>query len=221
MPASTAPSRILFAALLLVPALALGACRSAQDAPAPSPAAQSAPSSPVAQRQSSSDPQSAPPSGPDAAELDAASPINGSEWVASAQPVEAAPGEAPMVFHDLRIGEHEGFYRVVVEFTGEGVPGYFQSWADTPVEQGRGRALPVEGSSFLDLAITGTVMPSTEGLAADYYGGEHNLRLGPLDVREDGTFEDTTHIVIGMDRPRLFQIGVLKEPTRLVIDIQK
>ena len=64
-------------------------------------------------------------------------------------------------------------------------------------------------------------MPSSDELNAEYYAGERNLELGPLDVREDGTFEDTTHIVIGMDQARKFQIGFLKNPTRMVIDIQK
>lgn len=149
------------------------------------------------------------------------SPINGDAWVQSAEPVTPKASDSPMVFHDLRVGEHDTFYRIVAEFSGNGTPGYFQAWADTPIEQGRGRRLPVEGTSFLNFMISGTSMPSTGELDALAYEGPSNLRVGPLDVREDGTFEDTTHIVIGMDSPRDFQIGFLSDPTRVVIDVKK
>ncbi len=208
------------APLLIASLLVLGACQASPGEQSSSQALQSAHSTPASGAQSSSQ-SSALPSAQAPLETQALSAINGEQWVSSLEPLMAQVGEAPMVFHDLRVGEHEDFYRVVVEFSGEGVPGYFQSWTDTPVEQGRGRPLPVTGAEFLDLAITGTAMPSSDELNAGYYAGERNLELGPLDVREDGTFEDTTHIVIGMDYARKFQIGFLKNPTRMVIDIQK
>lgn len=208
------------APLLIASLLVLGACQATPGEQSSSQAPQSAHSTPASDAQSSSQ-SSALPSTQDPAETQALSAINGEQWVTSLEPLMAQVGEAPMVFHDLRLGDHESFYRVVVEFSGEGVPGYFQTWTDTPVEQGRGRPLPVAGDAFLDLAITGTAMPSSDELNAEYYAGERNLQLGPLDVREDGTFEDTTHIVIGMDQARKFQIGFLDNPTRMVIDIHK
>lgn len=218
---STAAS-LFFAASVLV----LGAC-AADPATGRDPSPRSAPStaqSAPARPQSGDAEQSARAALSEAekARQEAGTrPIGGDAWVSSLDPLDARTGDSPMVLHGLRVGEHEGFYRVVVEFTGDGTPGYFQSWADTPVEQGRGRELPVTGTSYLDLVLTGTSMPVEESQQAEYYSGPKNLSVGPLDVREDGTFEDTTHIVIGMDRPREFQIGFLSDPVRAVIDVKK
>ncbi|MDC4232781.1 hypothetical protein M3T53_03505 [Actinomyces sp. B33] len=208
---------------LLLPALcaALAACSPA----GPSPAAQSAPPAASGDAQSAAprsglSAQSAAPASSNAPSPEPAAPILGDAWATSVEPTEPE-GADSLVFHDLRVGEHDSFYRVVVEFTGEGVPGVSQSWADKPLEQGRGRELPVAGSSWLDLVISGTSMPLDDASRADYYSGERNIPIGPLDVREDGTFEDTTHLVIGMDEPRDFQIGFLESPSRVVIDIRK
>lgn len=69
--------------------------------------------------------------------------------------------------------------------------------------------------------VNGTSMPIGAELAGLEYTGPDTLAIGPLEVREDGTFEDTTHIVIGMDRAREFQVGFLDDPVRMVIDIKK
>ncbi|WP_165215878.1 hypothetical protein [Schaalia sp. ZJ1691] len=151
-----------------------------------------------------------------------ASPINGNAWGSSFTATEPTYVDgSQLVFHDMRVGEYTSFYRVVIEFSGEGTPGVRQSWSQQPVEQGRGRALPVAGTSWLDLNISGTSMPITPELEKQYYAGPRNVTVGPLDVREDGTFEDQTHVVIGMDSSRDFQIGFLSNPTRVVIDVKK
>ena len=162
----------------------------------------------------------APESGPDEQEH-GPQPINGDAWVNELEHAPSKPGKTPAIFHDMRVGEHDTFYRVVVEFTGEATLGYYQSWADKPIEQGRGQELDVEGVAYLDFVLTGTSMPITDGQLEQYYQGPRNLQVGPLDVREDGTFEDSTHIVIGMDHARNFQLGFLTNPLRAVIDIQK
>lgn len=160
---------------------------------------------------------------PEAEEAAATSPILGDRWTQSAtsrEPVRDPDGDG-LVFHALRVAEHEGFYRVVVEFAGTGEPGWSMSWSDRPVEQGRGLPLDIEGTAFLDLRITGTTMPTAEGQAEQYYSGPSSLQVGPVDVVEDGTFEDQTHIAIGLDDVRDFQVGTLSDPARVVIDIRK
>ena len=42
------------------------------------------------------------------------------------------------VFHDLRVGEHDTFYRVVVEFTGSDDVGWQGGWTTSPATQGKG-----------------------------------------------------------------------------------
>ncbi|WP_022868229.1 AMIN-like domain-containing (lipo)protein [Schaalia vaccimaxillae] len=223
-------ARNLYAVMVPLVALGLAACSPNSDATSgtqstASPSAQSQSTQP---QSSDTSAQSAAAAAQDAltasakaAEATMTTPINGDAWVTSLEPLEPTYSAPGLVFHDMRVGEHDGFYRVVIEFAGQGTPGLMQSWADKPLEQGRGRELPVQGPAWLDLVLTGTTMPVTDGLNALYYDGERQMQIGPLDVREDGTFEDTTHIVIGMDEAREFQIGFLESPARAVIDIRK
>ncbi|WP_225872128.1 AMIN-like domain-containing (lipo)protein [Scrofimicrobium canadense] len=151
------------------------------------------------------------------------SPINGDTWLAEEQsrkPAVSSDTEG-LIFHDLRLAEHDGFYRVVVEFAGEDTPGWFVRWVDQPVEQGRGLPLDISGKAFLDVNVTGTMMPIMEGQLEKYYSGPNSLMISPIEVVQNGTFEDQTHIAIGMDKEREFQIGLLDAPARVVIDIKK
>ncbi|MFQ9340662.1 MAG: hypothetical protein ACLR2J_07710 [Actinomyces sp.] len=117
----------------------------------------------------------------------------------------------------IRAATHEGFTRVVLEFSGEGTPGVWSAaWTDEAVEQGRGLPIQVEGQAVLDLVIDGTPMTASEN---PYPSGMHT-RVGDLDVVSDGTFEDNTHVVIGAPAARQFQIGFLSDPVRMVIDVR-
>ena len=117
----------------------------------------------------------------------------------------------------IRAATHEGFTRVVLEFSGEGTPGVWSAaWTDEAVEQGRGLPIQVEGQAVLDLVIDGTPMTASEN---PYPSGMHT-RVDDLDVVSDGTFEDNTHVVIGAPAARQFQIGFLSDPVRMVIDVR-
>ena len=223
-------SAMLVAALAMSAAALASGCATSDDAESQS-AAPSGDTAPTATGSPSSLSASSPASpsptidegGPDAAETDATTPILGDAWTTQAQTKEPEleADDQGLVFHDLRVGEHDGFYRVVLEFVGAGDPGWFLSWSDKPVEQGRGLPLDVQGSAFLDIAVTGTTMPAGDEQAEQYYSGPQSVAVGPLDVVEDGTFEDQTHVVIGMDDVREFQIGTLTDPVRVVIDVRQ
>ena len=126
-----------------------------------------------------------------------------------------------LIFHDMRVGEHDGFYRVVVEFAGEGEPGWVAREVDLPLEQGRGEALDVQGNHFLDLSLTGTTIPMLEEDYQVYYSGPKKLAVGPLEVIEDGTYEGSTHIVVGLDQMRDIRFERLEDPARFVVDIRR
>ena len=152
--------------------------------------------------------------------LDATKPINADNWMSSVEglpPVRSDDPTKALALTGIRAATHEGFTRVVLEFTGKGTPGVWSAaWTDEAVEQGRGLPIQVEGQVVLDLVIDGTPMTATEN---PYPSGMHT-RAGDLDVVADGTFEDNTHVVIGAPGARQFQIGFLSDPVRMVIDIR-
>ena len=152
--------------------------------------------------------------------LDATKPINADNWMSSVEglpPVRSDDPAKALGLTGIRAARHEGFTRVVLEFSGEGTPGVWSAaWTDEAVEQGRGLPIQVEGEAVLDLVIDGTPMTASEN---PYPSGTHT-RAGDLDVVSDGTFEDNTHVVIGAPTSRQFQIGFLSDPVRMVVDIR-
>ena len=198
--------------------LLLGACAPGAPTDAPqSAAATPKGSSPTASATASATPETTPTSEPG---LDATKPINADNWMSNVEglpPVRSDDPAKALVLTGIRAARHEGFTRVVLEFSGEGTPGVWSAaWTDEAVEQGRGLPIQVEGEAVLDLVIDGTPMTASEN---PYPSGTHT-RAGDLDVVSDGTFEDNTHVVIGAPTSRQFQIGFLSDPVRMVVDIR-
>lgn len=119
----------------------------------------------------------------------------------------------------LRVGDHEGFDRVVVELAGEGVPGWQVEYVDEAIEDGRGERVDVDGEAILAVSVSGTRYPDE--------GEEHYVPGEPLegpDVIDEvhylGTFEGLTQLFIGVDDgPADYRVFTLADPARLVIDI--
>ena len=198
--------------------LLLGACAPGAPTNAPQSAkASSSASSPAASATASAAPETTPTPEPG---LDATKPINADNWMSSVEglpPVRSDDPTKALALTGIRAATHEGFTRVVLEFSGEGTPGVWSAaWTDEAVEQGRGLPIQVEGEAVLDLVIDGTPMTASEN---PYPSGMHT-RAGDLDVVSDGTFEDNTHVVIGAPAARQFQIGFLSDPVRMVIDVR-
>ena len=197
--------------------LLLGACTpgAPTDAPQSAEASSSASHSPAAS--ASTAPETTPTPEPG---LDATKPINTDNWMSNVEglpPVRSDDPTKALALTGIRAATHEGFTRVVLEFSGEGTPGVWSAaWTDEAVEQGRGLPIQVEGEAVLDLVIDGTPMTASEN---PYPSGMHT-RAGDLDVVSDGTFEDNTHVVIGAPAARQFQIGFLSNPVRMVIDVR-
>ena len=64
----------------------------------------------------------------------------------------------------VRVGAHDGFTRVVIDLEGEGEPGWFTTYTDSPAHQASGKPVEVQGNTFLNLGIEGTPWPSTPEL---------------------------------------------------------
>jgi len=120
---------------------------------------------------------------------------------------------------DLRVGDHEGYERVVIDLAGDGVPGWQTEYVTEAIEDGRGERVDVAGDAILSVYVSGTRYPEE--------GEAHYVPQGPVDgsgvieeVHYLGTFEGLTQLFVGVDGgPADYRVFTLSNPARLVIDI--
>lgn len=139
----------------------------------------------------------------------------------TSSPKEAAPSNgAYLGVEDVRIGSHDGYDRIVFEFTGEGSPGYFIRYEDVPTQQGSGKTVSVKGASKLMVTLRGMGYPFDFQME-DFPSGpvRPTSTTSVEEVLGAGTYEGQTQYVIGLkgDNPA-FKVFQLNNPNRLVID---
>ena len=156
---------------------------------------------------SPSEPPSPTPSAPD-----------GPPFPQTSDPQTAEPsGDWDLQLVDVRLGDHDGFDRVVLELSGTATPGWSVSWEDEAVADGSGDVVPLEGDRVLTISASGTAMPEPGSF-------EVPARLGPAgalaEVQVNGWFEGYTQVFAGIKGdPRPFRVFTLTDPPRLVVDV--
>lgn len=150
----------------------------------------------------------------------------------SARPADSAPkaqmsGDsaepAQLVVSEIRVGDYQGRDRVVFELDGQGTPGYTVDYVDAPAQQGSGFPVEVAGDSFLQVTITGQVLPTGTGMTEVPVGTiAADEATGVAGVAFTGQFEGQAQSVIGLEGTgRAFSAFLLQNPTRLVVDIER
>lgn len=207
---------------LAVAALLLAACgtdtspTSASDATT-SPSPETSETSPGTPSASPSDSPSESPSASAESTSPAPAP-DGPPFPESTDPQTAEPsGEWDLQLVDVRVGEHDGFDRVVLELSGTATPGWGVAWSDEAVAEGSGDVVPLEGDHVLTISASGTAMPEPGSF-------EVPARLGPAgavaEVQVNGWFEGYTQVFAGVEGDeRPFRVFTLTDPPRLVVDI--
>ena len=207
---------------LAVAALLLAACgtdtspTSASDATTP-PSPETSETSPGTPSASPSDSPSESPSASAESTSPAPAP-DGPPFPESTDPQTAEPtGEWDLQLVDVRVGEHDGFDRVVLELSGTATPGWGVAWSDEAVAEGSGDVVPLEGDHVLTISASGTAMPDAGSF-------EVPARLGPAgdvaEVQVNGWFEGYTQVFAGVEGDeRPFRVFTLTDPPRLVVDI--
>ena len=173
------------------------------------PATPAEPSSdtPSASADSPSDPPSPTPSAPD-----------GPPFPGTTDPQTAEPsGDWDLQLVDVRLGDHDGFDRIVLELSGTATPGWGVSWEDEAVAEGSGDVVALGGDQVLTISASGTAMPEPGSF-------EVPARLRPAgalaEVQVNGWFEGYTQVFAGVEGdPRPFRVFTLTDPTRLVVDV--
>jgi hypothetical protein len=208
--------RIGLAAILTL-ALALTACagsRFGAGSPSPSPSA----AEPSASAADSEAPGSAEPSATTAASAEPSADLGP---FACELPIEERGDPVHTQLVDVRVGEHDGYDRVVFEFD-NGIPEYILSAPEPPyVEDPSGLPMEVEGASVLQLVMIGGTR-----LDADYeetYAGPLEFEPGfetLVHLVEAGDFEAVSSWYIGLSGDACVRVLALDDPDRLVIDIE-
>jgi hypothetical protein len=122
---------------------------------------------------------------------------------------------------DVRVGTHDGFDRVVFEFT-DGTPEFTLDRASPPfVQDGSGNPIEVEGESYLRLVMRGGTKQTDDGTSS--YDGSRDFDPGfPMlvDLIEGGDFEAQSTWYLGLSEEACVSVTLLEDEPRIVIDIQ-
>ncbi len=131
------------------------------------------------------------------------------------------PGGDIGAIGDVRVGRHPGYSRVVWEFPGNGRPSLQVKYVDQPIADGSGDVVQVRGDAFLEVLIGSVGIPAA---TAPRPGKASAASLAGTVVAEAlpvyGGFEAIGQTFVGVrDSKRPFRVTVLRNPTRLVVDI--
>lgn len=147
---------------------------------------------------------------------------------ASTAPISVAPtgGTGVALLSDVRAARHEGFDRVVFEFTPTStVPGYEVRYVERPVlEDGSGREVAVDGTYVVVVRMTPASGVDLSGAEArPTYAGPERIRPGTPEVVEvvrTGDFEAQLTWAVGLVDRVDFRVLALSAPPRLIIDFR-
>ena len=176
---------------------------------------------------SSSPTSAAPTSGPSAASSSAprksASPVAPTDWLAEGSQSDGFPTDAGHAFpSSSRVGSHPGYERVVVQYTGGAADLTWKTtWTSDPIDE-KGERINVKGDVFLQVDVAGVREPSDVAtLPPTLHPGSLAGLSTVKGVSVQYPFEGQHMVFIGLSAKNSYRIQVLKDPSRLVIDVKK
>ena len=132
------------------------------------------------------------------------------------------PGNRELQIEDVRAGSHEDVDRVVVELSGAGTPNVLAGYTADPRQQASGMPLVPAGNAYFELIIQG--VPWSMGLSdADLAKADPaGVAAGGIqEIADGGIFEADAQYIVGLDAQRPYNLYLLENPTRVVVDFQK
>ena len=122
---------------------------------------------------------------------------------------------------EVRSGYHEGYDRVVFEFTGTTVPEWSTEYIDRPAHEcGSGTQRFLAGDGWLQLHVEGVVAHTEEG-EATIDNRDRSLTLPNLvQLTSTCDYEGNVIWVLGLNAPTSYRVLELTDPVRIVLDVQ-
>jgi len=147
---------------------------------------------------------------------------------AATTPVSADPeATETALVKRVALGHHEGYDRVVFEFT-NGLPGYRVEYVQPPLkEDGSGNVVPLDGNAFVEVRMepaSGFDLTTNEGELV--YKGPRRIdgtSAGTSVIRElarTGDFEAVLSWAIGLTDRAPFRVTTAQSPARLIVDFR-
>lgn len=204
-----------FFALLTASALSLSACTGTDSTPTRSASAGSTAATSTPHSTLSAVAQTVPAQ----ASTESSAGISALGNTDTAMKTQRLQAPAQLLVTGVRVGKHDGFTRVVFDLDGQGSPGWFVDYTDSPQQQGSGNPIPFNGTTALNVNIDGTVLPF-EVNRTDPNIGTVDGQGAVTHIIPAGTFEGRSQFIVGLDGAHPYSVQVLPNPTRLVIDIQ-
>ncbi len=178
--------------------------------------------------QSTSPTSAAPTPGPSAASSSSAprksaSPVAPTDWLAEGSQSDGFPTDAGHAFpSSSRVGSHPGYERVVVQYTGGAADLTWKTtWTSDPIDE-KGERINVKGDVFLQIDVAGVREPSDVAtLPPTLHPGSLAGLSTVKGVSVQYPFEGQHMVLIGLSAKGSYRIQVLKDPSRLVIDVKK
>ena len=133
------------------------------------------------------------------------------------------PGPAGTWITDVRTAGHDGYDRVVFEYT-DVVPTYQVAYTSPPFVDTAGTTKPVAGAALLDVWLHGTSAVQLDAAQLiEHYPGPDRVSAGDTlvvtEIVDIDDFEANVHWTIGLTSPQPLTVTTLDAPGRLVIDI--
>lgn len=149
-------------------------------------------------------------------------------FYANTEPDErpGATDQEMAVLSRVRVGTHDGYDRVVWEFSEGDRPRVRVEYVDEPRQPGSGNAVDVAGGAYLRLIAEFATDRGAELYApgAEPYEGPSRLDGGNAQVVREvvslGDFEANMQWAIGVDQERPFRIRMLEDPLRIAVDVR-
>ncbi len=122
---------------------------------------------------------------------------------------------------DLRVGAHDGYDRVVFEFTGPATPGWDVRYVPEAIGDPSGLPVDVPGDAVLEVTLFSVMVPQGD----EAYQGPSILRAAGTtavtEVNWNSLFEGYLQAFIGVSgSEHPFRAFALTDPARVVVDIR-
>jgi hypothetical protein len=141
-------------------------------------------------------------------------------FVGTAGIVDVVRHGSPSVLAAVRAARHEGYDRVVFEFTG-GVPGYHVEYVDRPVRDcGAGDPKPIAGDAWLEVRFFPAFAHTEQGQPTVPFNEFQSNLPNVLEVERTCDFEAVVTWVLGTRSPKRYRVLELSDPSRVVIDVR-